>query len=206
MTVAFAFRKWKLASITALAVIGFVGSSLPASAARVDNAGPTLTGNPACLQPDGYKVRPGIPGYPLYGYGLFAAFIDDSGISTASTYTKGSQWCLRADWHFATAASGGTCEYYFYVPNDANAYYQTGGGANARFVVGFYGADGRTLVAHSDPVDEASTSGFYQLRISGDQHISPAFTGINLGDNTGVWGQQIGLGLDPNWSLRRVCF
>jgi hypothetical protein len=206
MTVALTLRKWKVVSMTALALIGFVASSLPASAARVDNFGPTLTGNPACLQPDGYTVKSGIPGYPLYGYGLFAPLTDDSGISTASTYTKGSQWCLRADWHFAAAAGGGTCEYYFYVPNDASAYYATGGGANATIVIGFYGPDGRTLVAHSDPVDEASASGFYLLRISGDKNISTAFTGINLGDNTGVWGQQLGLGLDSNWSLRRVCY
>jgi hypothetical protein len=195
----------KVASI-ALAVLGIAGTSLPA-AAQTDNFTPQIRTNPACVEADGFTARPGIPGYGGNGNSAYMLVVDDDGALTDSTFTHGSQWCVRADWHFpAYNPNGGTCHYMFYVPNDVNAFFDTGGGADASFVVGFYGSDGRIL-AHSDPVPEAALSGFTPLRISGDENLSATFTGINIGSNNGQapGAAQIGFGVDAVHSLRREC-
>jgi hypothetical protein len=192
--------------IAALAILGFAATSLPASAARTDYFGPAFNTNPACVQGDGLTVQAWIRGYPNFRNFVEAVVHDDNGAVTQSTYARDNQWCMRVDWGFDPAASSGTCQYEFYVPNDVNTYDRTGVGANATIVVGFYGPDRQTLVAHSDPIDETYASGYTLLTISHDANISAAFTGINLGDRNGQsGGQQLGWGIEPANSLRRTC-
>jgi hypothetical protein len=199
-------QRWKMVSVTALAALGIAATSVPASAARTDYFSPSFNTNPACVQGDGLTVQPWIRGYPNFRNFVEAVVWDDYGAVTQSTYGKASQWCMRVDWTFDPAASSGTCHYDFYVPNDVNTYDRTGVGADATIVIGFYGPDGHTLVAHSDPLDESFASGYTPLTISHDANLSAAFTGINLGDRNGQsGGQQIGWGTAPANSLRRTC-
>jgi hypothetical protein len=167
-----------------------------------------ITENPACTDGNGVAL----PSIPTYGDGtLLMEFADDNHADTLSTFVKGNRWCERVDWRFAPAGSGGpggvqTCQYEFYVPNDVNAFDHTGGGADATFVVGFYGPDGQ-LVQHSDPIPEAALAGFTTLTIGGQKNLSADFTGVNLGDNNGQdpGSAQVGWGAASPSSLRRVC-
>jgi hypothetical protein len=200
-------RLWRPALVVTLAGLGIAGTSLPASAARTDDFAPGFNTNPVCVQADGVTARPFVPSYQQRSNNVYAIVNDDDGATTVSTYTKGSQWCIRADWTFDAAAASGTCQYWFYVPNDVNLGNTTGIGADATFVVGFYGPDGHTLVAHSDPVYEAADAGLTQLTINGQGDLPANFTGINLGDNNGQapGSAQIGFGAVPAQSLKRIC-
>jgi hypothetical protein len=205
-------RAWRPALLVGLVALGVGGTSLPASAdpqPRYFVPYPAFgLINRACEDGIG-KPKPSLPSYqdPMFGPGLAAATYDDDGAYTGSTYVKGAQWCRRLDWKFPAAGSSGTCHYWFYVPNDVNVGNTTGIGANATIVLGFYGSDGQTLVAHSDPIDESAVAGYTPLTISGDPNISATFTGLNLGDNNGqpAGSAQIGWGVDVPNSLKRVC-
>ena len=200
---------WRLALLVGLAGFSLIGSVVPAQAAGVSYFTPAVVTNPACLEANHVTAKPNIPGYPqVFGNALFISTFDDNGNSTESTFANGNQWCVRVDWKFDAAASGGACQYWFYVPNDVNVFDAKGIGANATFVVGFYGSDGNTLVATSDPIYEAYDAGYTLLTISGNPNISATFRGVNFGNNTGAapGSEQIGWGVGKYTSLRRVCF
>ena len=206
-----ALRLWRLVGLVALATIGLAGTALPTRAATIDHFGPGYPNlNPTCVDP--YTPQSAVPRYPSTVDApvavdfdrLEASVRDGNGVATTSTYVKGSQWCVSQDWHFPAAGHAGKCQYLLYVPNDANV---PVAGANATIVVGFYGPDGRTLIAHSDPIDESQVAGLVPLTISGDPGLSDTFTGINIGDNNGQppGSAQIGWGLDYQNSLVRAC-
>jgi hypothetical protein len=132
------------------AAVGFASTALPVSAARVDFFTPfTEAVNPKCVEADGFTAQPSIARYTGFADFIRLEVADDNNADTMSTYVKGDQACVRADWHFDPAGFGaGTCQYWFYVPNDVQRFQSLGVGANATIVVGFYGPDRRTLARH----------------------------------------------------------
>lgn len=195
-------------TITLLAFTGTAAQAGPApravfpQAVSVGGTGSCVSGLfSGCLAPAMKNLSTSPPNCQPFSNGQEWFYATDSvGVAQAATYSNGSTACMVVDYYPQTIVSYGSyapCFYYFYVP--VNGY------ANANITFGWWDSAGQKHFAAVVP--EATTSGWYPLKLDSADDPIAGVQRLSFQDNNGQPAGQyyLGWGVNGSYGIAQQC-